>query len=132
MSSFLCEYYLEYRGIAPPARVTLLDEVQTLQPGAFDLAVNIHSFSECNYAAIGWWVGQLQRLQVPWLLLIPNEGEQLLSTETGDGRVRRDFSDLLQQAGYRRHAMEAVVADEAARQLIGNPDQMLLFRREPN
>ena len=25
-------------------------------PGAFDLAVNIHSFSECTLAAIEWWV----------------------------------------------------------------------------
>jgi putative sugar O-methyltransferase len=128
MSSFLCEYYLEYRGIKPPARVALLDEVENLQPGSFDVAFNVHSFSECTHAAITWWVGQLKRLKVPYLFLIPNEGEQLLSTESNEGKVRRDFSEVLANAGYRRIVCEPVVADAAARQLVGNPDQMLLYQ----
>ena len=46
-----------HRGCAPPARVVALDEVgEGLEPGAFDLAVNIHSFPECTYAAVEWWM----------------------------------------------------------------------------
>ncbi len=128
MSSFLCEYYLEYRKLSPPARVCLLDEVDQLEPGCFDLAFNVHSFSECTHAAIAWWIGQLKRLKVPYLFLIPNEGDQLLSTESNEGKVRRDFSGLLDDAGYRRIKADYVVGDAAARELVANPDQMLLYK----
>ncbi len=71
-STFLSEYYLRHRGCTPPGRVVSLNRVeQDLQPGAFDLAVNIHSFPECTYAAVEWWVELLQRLRVPRLLVVP-------------------------------------------------------------
>ncbi|MBV8062342.1 MAG: putative sugar O-methyltransferase [Nevskia sp.] len=128
MSSFLCEYYLEHRKLSPPARVCLLDEVEQLQPGSFDIAFNVHSFSECTHAAIGWWVGQLKRLKVPYLFLVPNDGDRLLSNESNQDHTRRDFSDVLDAAGYRRLHAEPVVGDPAARELVAIHDQMLLYR----
>jgi SAM-dependent methyltransferase len=126
ISSFLSEYYLGFRGICPPARTVLLDQVGALQPGQFDLAINVHSFSECASGAIAWWLEQLRRLRVPQLFLVPNEGLQLLSTEM-DGS-RGDFSGLLAAAGYRLKTSSPVIADAAARELVGVHDHMMLFQ----
>jgi SAM-dependent methyltransferase len=98
-STFLCEYYLRHREIWPPARAVPLTDVDALEPGSFDLAVNIHSFSECTLDAIGWWSAQLSRLEVPTLFLVPNEAKGFLSTEV-DGR-RLDYLPVLEAAGYR-------------------------------
>ncbi len=127
-STFLSEYYLRHRGCSPPARVVELGAVQDLAPGSFDIAVNIHSFSECTHAAIGWWVDRLRRLRVPALLVIPNEPDELLSLEA-DGS-RRDFAPLLVDAGYRLVHSEPVVADEAVRELVPLVDRFHLFRLE--
>ena len=83
--------------------------------------------SECPLAAIEWWVGQLARLEVPRLLVIPNEPEGLLSLEP-DGR-REDFAPLLARAGYTLEDHEPVLDDPAARELVGVHDRFHLFSR---
>lgn len=126
-ATFLSRYYLGYRGCIPPARVVPFDEIDTaLAPGHFDLAVNIHSFSECPLEAIRWWLQQLRRLRVPDLLIVPNDGERLLSTERD--RSRRPFEPLMADAGYRRVHGEPVIDDPAVRGLVGSHDSFLLFR----
>jgi SAM-dependent methyltransferase len=126
-STFVSEYYLRHRGCVPPARVVPLHLVEDeLEPG-FDLAVNIHSFSECTYAAVAWWVELLERLQVPRVLLIPNEPEELLTLEA-DGS-RRDFAPLLEAAGYELVKREPVVEDPAVRELLPLEDRFHLFER---
>lgn len=127
-STFLSDYYLHHRGVVPPTRVVRLDRVQEdLEPGSFDLAVNIHSWPECTYEAIEWWVAQLDRLEVPKLLVIPNEPTELLSLEP-DGR-RLDFLPLLERANYRLAKREPVVLDEAVRELLPLHDHFHLFER---
>jgi hypothetical protein len=127
-STFVCDFYLRHRGAVPPARVVALDEVgDALAPGSFDIAVNIHSFSECTYAAVEWWVGVLERLEVPRLLVIPNEPDRLLTLEA-DGS-RRDFMPLLAAAGYRLAKREPVIADPAVRELLRLDDHFHLFER---
>jgi hypothetical protein len=124
-STFLSEYYLEHRGVVPPARVVPLHEMEaTLEP-SFDLAVNVHSFSECTLEAIEWWVGYLARLRVPELVIVPNDATELLSMEA-DGQ-RRDFLPLLQAAGYDRVTCEPVWDDPAVRQLLQNEDHFHRF-----
>jgi hypothetical protein len=98
-----------------------------LDPGAFDLAVNIHSFPECTYAAVEWWAELLRRLAVPWLLIVPNEPDELLTLEA-DG-TRRDFVPLLERAGYRLARSEPVVDDPAVAELIDLQDRFFLFER---
>lgn len=126
-STFVCEYYLEHRGVAPPARTVPLDEVEALAPGSFDLAVNVHSFSECPQAAIAWWLGQLARLGVGHLLLVPNEPEGLLSLEA-DGS-RRSCVGLLAEFGFVLEHREPVVDDPAAAELLELHDVLELYRR---
>ena len=128
-STFLSEYYLRHRGVAPPARVLALDELDAgLEAGGFDLAVNIHSFSECPFGAVEWWVQLLARLGVPHLLLVPNEPTELLTLEA-DGS-RRDFAPLLEAAGFRLEHREPVVDDPAVRELLGLDDHFHLFARQ--
>jgi hypothetical protein len=124
-STFLSEFYLRFRGVSPPVRVVPLDEVDGL--GSFDLAVNIHSFSECPYDAVAWWVERLARLEVPRLLIVPNEPTELLSLER-DGS-RRDFAPLLAEAGYELEHREPVIDDPAVRELLRLEDHFHLFAR---
>lgn len=121
-STFVCEAYLGWRGVAPPAEVVPLHEHGRL--GRFDLAVNVHSFSEVPLAAAAWW---LERVQADAWLVVPNEPDAVLSLEA-DGS-RRDLVPLLEAAGYRLAAREPVVGDPAARALLGVHDQLLLFAR---
>lgn len=125
-STFLSEFYLAFRGCSPPARVVTLDAIEaTLKAGAFDLAVNVHSWSECTYPAVAWWIDLLARLGVPRLLLVPNEATELLTLE-GDGS-RRDFAPLLAAAGYRLSHREPVIDDPAVRELMRLDDHFHLF-----
>lgn len=125
-STFLCEYYVAHRGIAPPARVVPLTDVGSLTPGAFDLAMNIHSWSECTLAAIEWWVGHLARLEVPTLFVVPNEADGFLSLEV-DAR-RLDYLPVLAAAGY--HLVRDVPAfSPAVRTALDMRDRYCLFER---
>jgi SAM-dependent methyltransferase len=128
-STFLSDYYLRHRGCSPPARVAALDEADTaLVPGAFDVAINIHSFPECTYQAVEWWMATIERLQIPHLLIVPNEPTDLLTLEA-DGS-RRDFMPLVEAAGYRLSKREPVIADPAVRELLRLHDQFHLFVRD--
>lgn len=126
-STFVSAYYLRYRK-AEAARVVPLDHVERDLIGrSFDLAVNIHSFSECTYSAVAWWASLLTRFQVDNLLVIPNEPNDLLTLES-DG-TRRDFMPLLAGAGFRLVAHEPVIEDPAVRQLLELDDHFFLFER---
>lgn len=124
-STFLSEYYLGHRGCAPPARVVPLHHVEQELSEGFDLALNVHSFSECTYAAVAWWVRLISRLRIPYLMIVPNEPAALLTLET-DGR-RRDFAPLLAEAGYELVTREPVITDQAIRELVQLEDRFHLY-----
>jgi hypothetical protein len=124
-STFLSEYYLGFRGCSPPARALALDCVGELEPGSFDIAFNIHSFSECTLQAIEWWVAQLARLEVPYLFVVPNEAQGLISREVGGGY--HDALPTLAAAGYQPIHHERVIEDPAVRELVRIHDNFYLF-----
>lgn len=125
-STFLCEYYLKFRGLAERAQVIPLDELEArLQSGAYTLALNIHSFSECTYAAIEWWLRRVQSLGIRHLMIVPNDPDQFLSMESN--RSRRDYAPLLEELGYHLVAREPVFDDPQEQALIGIRDHMYLF-----
>jgi hypothetical protein len=126
-STFLSEFYLKHRGLANNTRVIPLDEVdQTLaKPGSYDLALNIHSFSECTYAAVEWWLSRIAQLRVKHLMIIPNESEEFLTVE--QDRSRRDFRPLIEELGFKLIAKESVFDDPAVRELMNVNDYMFLF-----
>jgi hypothetical protein len=126
-STFLCEWYTRFRGVSPPVRVAPLPEVPELKVGDFDLACNVHAWSECTSAAIAWWVAQLARLEVPKVFVVPNEAEGFLSLEA-DGS-RRDYLPILEAAGYRLVIEKAALPDAAVRELLPVQDRYCLFQR---
>ena len=123
-STFVCAYYLGYRAAVPPARVVPLHEAAGVA-GPFELAVNIHSFSEMPEATVAWWLGYLREREVPRLLVVPNDGTDVLSLEP-DG-ARRDLAPRFAAAGYALEAREPVIDDDAVRARFGVEDHFHLY-----
>ncbi|MBW2939735.1 putative sugar O-methyltransferase [Zhongshania aquimaris] len=128
-STFLCDYYLNYRGLDNTCKAVPLDDVDAgeLTKYSFDLAVNIHSFSECKLQAVQWWVDKVSALEIPYLFIVPNEEEGFLTNE-GDG-ARKDYLQLIIDAGYSLKKSEFVFGDKAVRDIVGVFDSFYLFER---
>jgi len=126
VSTFLCEYYTNFRGITETVRVVPLTDVATLAE-RYHVAVNIHSFSECSLAAIEWWLDRMAERDVEWLLIVPNTVGELLSTEL-DGS-RRDYRPPIEARGYELVDRRPIYQNDELRELIGLDDEFLLFRR---
>jgi hypothetical protein len=99
VSTFVSDYYLRFRG-AERARVIPLDQIDgALRDHPVDLAINIHSFSECQMEAIEWWARLLSKHRVKNLMIAPNgEGERMERLTTNDGH---DFLPIFERFGYR-------------------------------
>jgi len=98
-STFLCEFYLKFRGCESKTRVIPLDEVEaTLENQPVDLAINIHSFGECTLRSIKWWLDLVSANRIKYLFIVPN-GEALHSWELDDSRI--NYSSLLLERGYK-------------------------------
>lgn len=69
-SSHICKRYLEYRGV-DRARVVSMDEAAEISD-RIDLAVNIHSWSECTLSAINAWLRILAEKRVKNLFVVPH------------------------------------------------------------
>ena len=116
VSSFLCEYYLGFRGLAGKARMVPLPELAAADArGRWDLAVNVHSFSECALAAIAWWLDFLVRSRVRHLMIVPNDGRALRSTEK-DGS-HPEYAHLLAERGYEAVTVEPQYLDPSAQEV---------------
>lgn len=96
-STFLSSYYLSSKD-SERTRVVAFDDQQDLVPGTIDLAVNIHSFSECAIEAVDYWVSRCAELEVEHLFIVPDmsaEGGNALRLVNGT-----DFKPLLAKHGY--------------------------------
>ena len=127
-STFLSRHYLRYRKVDNKATVLDLDRMETtLTTVRPDLAVNIHSFSEMPLSAITEWIGLLAHLDVPALLIVPNDETELLSLEDDDERL--DFAPVLLDHGYTLVACEPTIRDEDIMELTGVRDYFMFFVR---
>jgi len=131
-SSFLCEYYLKFRGVSNIAVTVPFDELQgTLANGRVQLAINVHSFSECPVDAIKGWLDILAELNVPYLMLVPNAldngGTRLLSFEKDQSRV--DYLPLLEQYGYQQIAYNPKFLDPIVAANGISPTHHFLFQK---
>ncbi|MGW8375622.1 putative sugar O-methyltransferase [Streptomyces sp. ODS28] len=124
-STFVCSYYLGYRGVSRKAVTVPLDRLATLERTRIDLAVNIHGFSEMPYSAIGAWLEWLAARNVRHLFIISNTQDRLFSREH---TVRgRNAAPLLWRCGYRRIAAEPIVRDPSLGDDLGVDDHFLLY-----
>lgn len=69
-SSEICKRYLKHRGV-DRARVVSMDEAAEISD-RIDLAVNIHSWSECTLSAINEWLRILEEKRVKYLFVVPH------------------------------------------------------------
>jgi hypothetical protein len=126
-STFISDYYLKFRN-ADRCTCVPLDELTRTPLQGVDLAINIHSFSECRSNVIEWWVAQLQEMAVPWLFIGVAASLGLTSREP-DGR-RRDFLPLIERAGYDVSTVVSKFAGSPTLQADGlYPTNYYLFRR---
>ncbi|HKF49514.1 MAG TPA: glycosyltransferase [Terracidiphilus sp.] len=103
-STFLCDYYLRFRGVADRAHaIPFVNIERALDETRPALAVSIHCLEECSFASTSWWVQLLRRYSVRYIFVVVNpisiRGDELLSLEP-DGS-RRDFAAAIRDAGYR-------------------------------
>lgn len=71
-SSFCAYRYLKRRGCSDRAVVGSRAKLEGVQPGTFNIAVNVHSWSEAPLASIEVWLSQLDALRVPFLFFVPH------------------------------------------------------------
>lgn len=129
-STFVSEYYLRFRGVGDRARVVPLDEIDAaLEREPVDLAVNVHSWSECTLGAVEWWLDLLARHRVRHLMIVPNSedhgGTRLTSIEPD--RSHRDVLPALGARGYRQLACEPKYLDPAVQRHGVSPTRHWLF-----
>ena len=103
VSTFLCEFYVRFRNVDARVHVVPLYELlQQTELRAPDIAVNIHTFSECSMRAIAWWLKFLSDREVRYLLIVPNAhscgGRKLLAP---GAHGKEEYSCLLDESGYR-------------------------------
>lgn len=126
-STFLCEFYLRFRNCGPRAEVLPLDELDARLAGRkVDLAVNIHSFSEMSARTIEGWVSRLSQHRVPWLLVVPNDADRLLTSE--EDQTRREFDTVLAGQGYELVLKQSIFSDPTLREFMRVTDHFFLFR----
>jgi hypothetical protein len=125
-STFLCDYYREFRDMPDSVRVVRLDEHHQLAD-SYDVAVNIHSFSECSLEAITWWLDRIAERDIEWLLIVPNTPDELRSTEL-DGSMKPFRQDVLDR-GYELVDSRSTHQSDELRELIDMHDAFYLFRK---
>jgi hypothetical protein len=131
VSTFISDFHLRFRGLEGRSEVIPLDGIErALESTKVDLAINIHSFTECNLPAIEWWLGLLERNRIEHLMLVPNandHGGKRLSTNDD-----LDFSGIIEKHGYRLLAKEPKYSNEVMQALAINPTYHYLFQFRPS
>ena len=123
-STFISDFYLHFRGVQDRAISVPLDQIErTLELEPVNLAVNVHSFSECRIEAIDWWLTLLATNRVQHLMIIPNGNQPRMYTNDGN-----DFQPIVERHGYRLMAKEPKYRDPLVQQYGINPSYYYLFQ----
>jgi hypothetical protein len=124
-STFVCDHYLKLRG-AKRAETLPLDQVEARLAGTkIDLALNVHSFSECREEAVAWWLERLAANHVRYLFVVPNEGSREgRRCETSDGR---DLEGIFYRFGYRAKVRSPRFPDPLVQSRSLDPVHLHLF-----
>jgi SAM-dependent methyltransferase len=126
-STFISEYYLEFRDVIDKAKVVPLHEIEdTIANNPVDIAINVHSFSECTVAAIDWWIHILTKYKIKYLMIVPNpydigKGGEILSS-SGE-----DISAILEKYGYHLIIKEPKYLDPIVQKYGVSPTYHYLF-----
>ncbi|GJL53518.1 MAG: hypothetical protein NPIRA02_06500 [Nitrospirales bacterium] len=129
VSTFISEYYVQFRQLEEKVSVVPLDEIEdVLQHNSIDLAVNIHSFSECRTSAIEYWLSLLVRHAVRYLMVIPNG--RGIPREPMVNKEGQDMKAVIERYGYMLVAEEPQYSDPIVQQYGMGPSTYYLFSLE--
>ena len=126
-STFLCEYYLRFRGVEKKAITVPLYEIEdVLDSNPVDVAINVCSFPECTLASTSWWLDLLQKHSVRYLMIVPNHTRGLRSTEKQEPR-HLDLSSAIASSGYKLIAKDPKYLDSSVQRYGITPTFHYLF-----
>ncbi len=98
-STFICEYYLKFREVQDRAITVPFNEIESfLSNTKIDIAVNIHSFSECTQEFINWWLDLLQKNKIKYLMIVPHSSQFLTIEKHG---IPNNFFNTIESYGYK-------------------------------
>jgi len=129
-STFLSQFYLQFRGVSDRAHVIPLDEINTQLDGQpIDLATNIHSFSECTLSSVCGWLDLLRDHEVRYLMIVPNAedngGQRLITLEADHRRI--DYRPEIERRGYRLKECRPKFEAPSVQQYGVSPTHYYLF-----
>lgn len=125
MSTFLSEFYLDFRGVEDRTAVVPLNEVPDLRGQTFDVVTNIHSFPECPVAVTDWWLGQVDQMDAKHLMIVPNEADHFRSAEANGTRL--DFFPLFAKHGWKLANKEPIYRSTVAQKHAIYPNVALYW-----
>lgn len=95
-ATFLCDYYLKYKGFNE-THFNCGSYHEALDQNEFDIAINIHSFSEAPYESIRKWLDIINIKKTKHIFIVPS-GNDLVSMEH-DG-YKKDYMNYIFDLGY--------------------------------
>lgn len=135
-STFISEYYLRFRGVDEKAAVIPLDDLDNLLANeSINLAINIHSFSECTLASIKAWLEILHKYKIEYLMIVPNypynqkinnQKVDLLTIEKNGEKL--DFLPVIESSGYKLLASQPKYLDPVVQKHGISPTYYYLFQ----
>ncbi len=130
-STFVSDFYLKFRKVEDKALVVPLDCIEsTLASTAVDLVTNIHSFGECTFESITWWLDLIASNNIPYLFIVAN-GEELGSREVDGTNI--EYLSLILARGYVLKKRQQKYAGSRSVQKFGlYPTNYFLFERADN
>lgn len=129
LSTFLCEFYLGFRGINSCTRSVPLHQLQGLV-WPFNFACNMYSFSEMPLSAVHFWLGFCADLQIPYFYLVPHAPDlvhpHFLTSEPDGSHL--DYLSSFPVYGYKLETRRPKFPVGMSDKLIYNTEYWL-FRR---
>lgn len=128
LSTFLCEYYVKYRGCDMGTLVVPLNEYEYIHTA--DLAINTQSFSEMPLSAVEFWIKMCADMEIRYFFLEPHSGDLIRPhyvTNEPDG-THKDYYHLFAKYGYNLMVQQPKFPRDLAPQLIYSTD-FLMFKR---
>lgn len=123
VSTFICEYYLSFRQVSDRAVTIPLDEIETvLARYPVEVALNVHSFPECQESAIAWWLSLLSEHEVRYLFVVTDK--KRLVTYGG-----ADIGSIAKKYKYSLVVEEPKYRDPIVQEYGLAPDYYFLFER---
>jgi hypothetical protein len=134
-STFLCDFYTRFRGVTPKCETTPIYNIEnSIAKNKPDLALNIHSFSECTLDSIELWLSLLASNEVRYLMIAPNnfnnnDGKFLISLEKNLSHI--NYEKSIAKYGYRLIAKTPKFLDVAVQTNGISPTYYYLYELYP-